>query len=97
MHLIHRIVDYSNPRGFVEYMALMGFLLGSVAIAAHRDSHAKEDGRSAIEISGGDPLPPFSRWGGIGTERRSKHYPRACTVISLDGPGCSQAPGPFFC
>jgi hypothetical protein len=39
MQLIHQIVDCSNPRGFLEYMALMGFLLGSVAIAAHRDSH----------------------------------------------------------
>ena len=39
MYLVHQIVDYSNPRGLVEYMALMGFLLGSVALAAHRDYH----------------------------------------------------------
>jgi hypothetical protein len=39
MYLMHQIVDYSNARGFLEYVALMGFLLGSVALATHRDSH----------------------------------------------------------
>jgi hypothetical protein len=45
MYLVHHIVNYSNPLGLLEYMALMGFLLGIVALAAHRDSY---EGRRAL-------------------------------------------------
>jgi hypothetical protein len=49
MYLMHQIVDYSNARGFLEYVALMGFLLGSVALATHRDSH---EGRRRLRDRG---------------------------------------------
>ena len=70
IYLIHQIVDYSNPLGFLEYMALMGLLLEAwpSPLTAIR---TKEDGLCAIESSGNPLL--FSRLRGRGTKEHSKH------------------------